>query len=138
MSQKSSSTVWKWTAGGCGCLLFLVVGAGVALWQTWPSIRDRVTQKVQENVGYQVALGRVQADPRVIEALGTPIEGGLPEQFQVQVTPAGQFTSMTIPLTGPNGTGRVEFQSQGERPEDITFQKLVVWVGGQGFDLLAE
>lgn len=138
MATKTSSGIWKWVAGGCGCLLLVAAGSIFALWQSWPSIQAGLKRSMEANPAYSAAVDRARAHPRVIELLGEPIESGLPTNSHFQATADGVTrTSMTVSLTGPKGEGRVEFEAAKPKDGELTFERLVVWVGGEGVDLLA-
>lgn len=138
-TNKPTSAIWKWLIGGCGCLLLLAVVTGFALWQSWPALKAKLQNVAEENPSYAAALARAQADPRVVELLGEPITGGLPGNTQIQMTGNGNsYTTMTVPLTGPKGEGRLELRANRRGQGPVEFERLEVWVGGEGVDLLAQ
>ncbi len=54
---------------------------------------------------YQFAMGRIQQDERVIQALGEPIEVGLFIMGNLQTSGPNGEASMAIPVSGPRASG---------------------------------
>ena len=92
MNKKSP---WLWVGIGCGVLIvgivafiaFLVFVVGTAM---------------RANTPYKDGLARAQADPRVIEALGAPVE-------------PGWFVSGNISTSGPSGTCDINIPLKGSK-----------------------
>jgi hypothetical protein len=56
---------------------------------------------------YQEALARARANPAVVEALGEPIEPGWWVTGSIETTGNLGDADFTIPVSGPNGSGRL-------------------------------
>lgn len=56
---------------------------------------------------YKTALSRAQAEPAVIEALGTPIKDGFLFTGSTHVNGASGDADMGIPISGPKGKGTI-------------------------------
>lgn len=105
---------WFWGAGGCclGCvalplLLVAIFGAGVFGFVGAMSHSDVI----------DLAIERAEADPRVIEALGTPLERGFMVQGSIQIQNDRGSADVVVPVTGPKGEGElwaVGTREQGE------------------------
>lgn len=114
---------WKWVVptgclgilASCGCLGAVVYFA--------------VTSVIKNTHAYAEGLQAALTDPQVQEALGTPIEPGMP-QGSVKAENDTGSADFTIPLDGPkaDGTLRVRATKSGET---WAFQTLQVDVPGQ-------
>ncbi|MEY2557382.1 MAG: hypothetical protein QOE34_807 [Verrucomicrobiota bacterium] len=80
---------------------------------------------------YKMAVARAKADPRVVSALGSPIEEGLLVFGNTNVNGSSGKADLTIPISGPNGKGSIYFVASKSAGE-WTFSKLVVTVGKTG------
>ena len=56
---------------------------------------------------YKTAVARAQADPRVTNALGTPITTGMFTTGSVNVSGPVGSANLAIPISGPNGNGTI-------------------------------
>ena len=100
MANDDGNRSCLWAAGGCcGCLalIFLLllvvpVGGGVALFQG-----------LKSTDAYQQAVTAAQQDPRLIEALGSPIETGLLFSGSINTSGSSGEADFSIPLKGPDG-----------------------------------
>lgn len=95
---------WFWGAGGCclGCvavplLLVAIFGAGIFGFVGAMAHSDVI----------DLAIERAEADPRVIEALGTPLERGLLIQGSIQIENDRGSADVVVPVTGPKGEGEL-------------------------------
>jgi Cytochrome oxidase complex assembly protein 1 len=97
---------WKWLVpsvvllpvlalGGCGGCLFFVFSFSF-----------------KSSGAYQSALARVQADPDVIAALGSPVEPGL-FTYSGTISEAGPIghAEAVFPISGPKGSGKVHLEA---------------------------
>lgn len=124
---------WKWFVP-TGCLALLVLVAVFVC-----SIVLVVFSAMKSSDAYQTALARAKADPRVIAALGSPIDAGFFVSGSTHVTGSSGEADLSIPISGPKGNGTlylVASKSAGE----WTFSKLVVEMKetGQRIDLTGE
>ena len=88
---------------------------------------------------YKMALARAKADPRVMEALGSPIEDGFFAWGKVNVSGTSGEADMTVPLSGPKGKGTLYFVAS-KFAGKWTFSKLMVETAnnGQRIDLIED
>lgn len=100
---------WAWFVPvGCLTIAFLVVaGAGMLIWLAVSSSRSIDL--------FEEALAAARSDPRVIEALGEPVEMGWTISGSLRYENDDGEADLTIPISGPDGTGqlRVEAVKQG-------------------------
>jgi hypothetical protein len=85
---------------------------------------------------YKMALARAKGDPRVISALGSPIEDGYFAKGTTNVSGTSGQADMTVPLSGPKGKGTLYFVAS-KFAGQWTFSKLMVEIAntGQRIDL---
>ena len=124
---------WKWFVPA-GCLTIIVLGVAFVT-----GIVLLVFGAIKSSDAYQIALNRAKADPRVIEAIGTPIKAGLVVSGSTKVTGDSGESDITIPIHGPKGKAKiyaVATKSEGE----WQYSKLVVKVEetDERIDLIAE
>ena len=88
---------------------------------------------------YKTALARAKADPRVISALGSPIEDGFFAMGSTNVTGTSGKADMTVPLSGPKGKGTLYFVAS-KFAGEWTFSKLMVEIAStkQRIDLIED
>ena len=88
---------------------------------------------------YKMALARAKADPRVMEALGSPIEDGFFAMGKTNVSGSSGHADMTVPLSGPKGKGTLYFVAS-KFAGEWTFSKLMVEIAntGQRIDLVQD
>ena len=88
---------------------------------------------------YKVALAKAKADPRVVNALGSPIKGGFFVSGKTNVTGSSGQADLTVPISGPNGKGTIYFVAS-KFAGEWTFSRLIVEVEktGQRIDLTEE
>lgn len=77
---------------------------------------------------YKMALARAKADPRVISALGSPIEDGFFPMGKTNVSGTSGQADMTVSLSGPKGKGTLYFVAS-KFAGKWTFSKLMVETG---------
>lgn len=113
---------------GCGILLVLfLVGLG--------GIFVFVFQVIKSSDVYRGAMQRAQNDPRVVAALGTPIESSWWVMGSVHIDNDGGYANIDIPIHGPKGKGTIDCVA--DRINDQwRYKRLNVIIGGQTIDLL--
>jgi cytochrome oxidase complex assembly protein 1 len=98
--QQKSSGCLKWGLIGCGALLVLgvvfVVGIVIIVFGA-----------IKTTDIYRGARATAERDPRVIEALGTPIETGIWVSGSVNVEGGTGRANIEFPIHGPKGRARV-------------------------------
>jgi hypothetical protein len=122
---------WKWFVP-LGC--FTLVLAFVIFVS---SILMIVFGAMKSTVVYKEALARANADPAVIEALGSPIKEGYFMSGSTNVNGASGESNLAIPISGPKGKGTIYVSAQKSLGE-WRYSGLVVEVGKthQRIDLL--
>jgi hypothetical protein len=122
---------WKWFVP-TGCLSLLVLGAAFIFF-----IFAIVLGALKSSDAYKTALAKAQADPRVVSALGSPVKAGLFVTGKTNVSGSSGNADLTVPLSGPNGSGTLYFVAA-KFAGDWTFSKMVVTVEktGEKIDLL--
>lgn len=119
---------WFWGVGGCclGCVglpLVLVAIFGVGIF-------GAIGAMAHSDVIDQ-AIARAEADPRVVETLGTPLERGFLIQGSIQIQNDGGSADVTVPVTGPLGEGELWVVGTRERGE-WRLDRLEVEIGATG------
>jgi hypothetical protein len=91
---------WKWGIIGClGLLVLGVIGIGVILAIVFGAIKSSDV--------YRGARDAAQRDPRVIEAIGSPVKAGFWVSGNVKVDTGGGQADIEFPISGAKGRGRV-------------------------------
>ena len=94
------SGCWKWALIGCGALIIIgaigVVGLVVGVFGV-----------IKSTDVYRGALTTAQRDPRVIAALGTPIESGWWVSGNVTTKNRQGEADIEFPISGPKGKGHL-------------------------------
>lgn len=123
------SGCWKW--GAIGCLILLILGAiGVAV------LAFGVFAALKATDAYKEALRRAQSDPRVIAAIGTPIEPSFVVMGNVSVDGSGGQADMTFNVSGPRGKAKVHAVATRD-PNGWTFSTMTATPrNGTTIDLL--
>src|SRR5438128_322915 len=123
---------WKWIVP-VGCLLPVLFAGGCAL-----AIFFFVTGIMKQSDAYKIALARAQANPAVIEAIGSPIsQTGIVSGNSNVNGPTGE-ANLSIPLSGPKGKATLYVEAR--KSADIWFfQTMVVKIAktGERIDLNA-
>ena len=125
---------WGWVIG-CGCLIPLI-GFAACTGLVWFGGKSWL----ESSGGFPEALERVRAHPEVVAALGEPIEmtfGNI--NTTIDGDDDGSTMRSTVPISGPNGSGRMRFEAI-ERGNAWELTELVVTLPGRSapIDLLAE
>jgi len=124
---------WFWVVP-VGCLVPLVCCCGgPAL------IGVGAMASIKASDPYKEAVARAKQSPAVQEALGTPIQEGFLIQGNLNVHNADGEADLTIPLSGPKGSGTVHVVGT-KAAGKWTYTTMEVDVAGSGahIDLLAE
>lgn len=119
----------KWIA--CGCIVaFLALCAfvGGILWFVVFAIRSSDV--------YAGAMERAHQDPRVIEAIGEPIEPGWFPDGSLHVDNDNGSANMRIPIKGPKGKANIHAVATKARGVWTYTTLTVTTESGQTFDLL--
>jgi hypothetical protein len=79
---------------------------------------------------YLEAMKAAQADPTVVQALGTPIQSGLFVSGTIEEQGISGDATLTIPISGPHGSGTL-YASARKGNGVWRFYTLAVQVDGQ-------
>lgn len=90
----------KWAFIGCGVLLVLIAAFCAVL-------VIFVFGAIKRSDVYKGALRRVQDDPRVVAALGSPVEAGWIVSGNVRVDTNGGNAEINFPVSGPKQKAKV-------------------------------
>jgi hypothetical protein len=86
---------------------------------------------MKQSDAYKMALARAKADPRVVAALGSPIEDGYFATGTTNVSGSSGQADMNVSLSGPRGKGTLYFVAS-KFAGEWTFSKLMVEIAGTG------
>jgi Cytochrome oxidase complex assembly protein 1 len=116
---------WKWVVPG-GCLLLVLFAGGCAL-----AVFFFATGVMKQSDAYKIALARAQANPAVIEAIGSPIsQPGIVSGNSNVNGPTGE-ANLSIPLSGPKGKATLYVEAK--KSADLWFfQTMVVKIEKTG------
>ena len=109
-----------------GCLGMLLLVAAFVFF-----IVAIVFGALKSSDAYKMALARAKADPRVVNALGSPIKDGLFISGKTNVSGTSGQADLTVPISGPNGNGTLYFVAS-KFAGEWTFSKLIVTVEKTG------
>jgi hypothetical protein len=119
----------KW--GIIGCLAVIVLGAiGIA------AIVVIVFGAIKSSDVYKGARATAQKDPRVIQALGSPVEPGWWIKGNVSVRDHSGEADIDFPISGPKGSGRVHAVATRENSGWRYSELVVTPENGPPIDLL--
>jgi hypothetical protein len=112
--------------GGCLSVIVgvLVVGGLIA------GIFYLVMGSIKSSPVYLEAMKAAQADPRVTQALGTPIQSGLLVTGSIEQQGISGDANLVIPISGPRGSGTL-YAAAREGNGVWQFYTLAVQVNGQ-------
>ena len=113
-----SSGCWK--ALAIGCSIIIVLGAAAVL-----CLVIFVFSVIKRSDVYREAYTRAANDPRVVAALGTPIEKGWWVMGKVSVDTNGGLANIDFPISGPKGSARVHAAASRDT-EAWSYSSLVV------------
>jgi hypothetical protein len=88
---------------------------------------------------YRAALAKAKADPRVVNALGSPVTDGFFVSGKTDVSGSSGHADMTVPISGPKGKGTIYFVAS-KFAGEWTFSRLMVEIAktGQRIDLIED
>jgi hypothetical protein len=119
----------KW--GLIGCLAIVLLGAlGIA------AIVVIVFGAIKSSDVYRGARATAQKDPRVIQALGSPVEPGWWIKGNVNVRDHSGEADIEFPISGPKGSGRVHAVATRESSGWRYSELVVTPANGPPIDLL--
>ncbi len=110
----------------CAAIIAGAVGAGFAM--------------IRQADVYQLALQRLQADPRAQQALGEPIQPGWLISGSINMNEEGGSADYATSVSGPEASGMLYVKAEKPQPgAGWEFTRLVLEVNGSGesIDLLA-
>src|ERR1700730_15252072 len=109
-----------------GCLGMLLLAAGLGF-----VIASIVFGAIKSSDAYKSGLVKAKADPRVVAALGSPIEDEFFVSGKTNVTGSSGHADRTVPISGPKGKGTIYFVAS-KFAGEWTFSKLIVEVAETG------
>ncbi|MDP9360005.1 MAG: cytochrome c oxidase assembly factor 1 family protein [Acidobacteriota bacterium] len=119
-------------SGGClkalaiGCSVIIVLGAAAVV-----ALVIFVFGVIKRSDVYREAYSRAISDPRVVEALGTPIERGWWVLGNVHIDTEGGTANIDFPISGPKGSARVHAAATREN-DNWNYSAIVVRLGSGG------
>lgn len=123
---------WKWVVP-VGCLTPIIVCGGLITLGVTVGLGAIKSSDV-----YQQSLAAAQADARVQQALGTPVEPGFLVTGNIDVQNSSGRADLTYPISGPKGGGTVH--AMGDMAGGAWTLNLVVVkidASGEEIDVLA-
>jgi hypothetical protein len=115
---KKSGGCWKALAIGCGIIIVLGAAAVVC-------VVIFVFSVIKRSDVYREAYTRATNDPRVVAALGTPIEKGWWVMGKVSLDDNNGMANIDFPISGPKGSARVHAAASHDT-EAWNYSSLVV------------
>jgi Cytochrome oxidase complex assembly protein 1 len=127
--QQKSSGCLKWGLIGCGTIIILggIFVAAIVL---------IVFGAIKSTDAYRGARARVESDPRVIEALGSPVEAGWWMSGNVRVENRRGSADFSFPVHGPKGRADVHVVATKEADRWNYSELTVTPANGPPIDLL--
>jgi hypothetical protein len=119
----------KWLLIGCSVLFVLGIAAVAVLVVV-------VFGAIRSTDAYKGARDRAVNDPRVIAALGAPVETGWWVKGSVNVDNDGGHANITFPISGPKGKATVEAIATRDAEKWVYTKLKVDPDGGPPIDLL--
>jgi Cytochrome oxidase complex assembly protein 1 len=90
-----------------------------------------VAGAMKSSDAYKAALAKAKADPRVVNALGSPIKDGFFAGGNINVSGTSGRADMNVPISGPKGKGTIYFVAT-KFAGEWTFSKLIVEIRNTG------
>src|ERR1700682_4197326 len=94
---------WKWLVP-TGCLGLLLLAAGFVV-----VIVSIVFGAMKSSDAYKTALAKAKADPRVVNALGSPIKAGFFVSGKTNVSGSSGHADPAVTISGRQGKGTIYF-----------------------------
>jgi hypothetical protein len=127
---KGKTSPWVWVGLGCGVLIAGAVAfVAFILFVVFASMRSAQP--------YQDGLHLAQRDPRVIAALGSPVEAGLLMSGSIKTENREGSANISIPLHGPKGKASLSVVGTKHRGNWSYSEMTVTLDKGGEIDLLA-
>jgi len=128
-APQKSSGCWKWGCIGCGAVILVcaAIAAGIAVF---------VVGTIKSSDIYRGAMVRATSDPRVTEALGSPVEAGWWLKGSVNIKDQGGDADFTFPIHGPKGKADVHAVATREAGKWIYTELTVTPENGPPIDVL--
>jgi len=99
--QRGGCRYWIWLAPvGCLGLIGLVIAGGALLVVL-------VIGAIKSSDVFEQSMAHVQESPALAEALGSPIEAGVPISGSINIKDSSGNIDVAIPISGPKGSGTV-------------------------------
>ena len=98
--QPKKTTPWVWIGLGCG-IAFLGLIAFIVF------VFFIAAGAMRGSEPYKEAMRRAQSDPRVIEALGTPVKPGMLVSGTTSFNNDDGSAKLDIPISGPKGSAKL-------------------------------
>lgn len=102
----SRNWAWALPVGGCGgclVLVLLVVGGGVLL-------GGKALEGLSDAAGDDEAIARAEANPRVVELIGTPLKKKMGFNGSVNINNGETHADYRISISGPRGEATLSVQ----------------------------
>lgn len=128
MNKKS---VAFWIVLGCGGLAVVVAGFVAALFFV-------IMYSMRSATPFQDGLARAKADPRVVEALGAPIEPGWFMSGKISTSGQSGQCDIDVPLKGSKQDGSVHIVGYREGGRWTYTRMIMTPDRGDPIDLLAQ
>ena len=128
MARRGSVSPWIW--GGVGCCLGCVV-LPIAIVVLLAVLGVGAMGAMMHTDLVDEAVRRAAAEPRVVEALGEPVEKGWWVQGSMEVSGASGSADLAIPVDGPRGSGTLYVVAR-KRAGEWQYDLLAVEVEATG------
>jgi len=116
-------------SGSSGCVKWLFIGCGVviALCAAFIAVLVLVVfGAIKHSDVYKESLRRVQNDPRVVAALGSPVEAGIVVTGKVNFEDRAGVANINYAVHGPNGRAEVHVRASKEPDHPWEYSDITV------------
>ena len=127
---KKRTSPWVWV--GVGCTAAVVIGVAFVAFIVFV-----VVGAMRSSTPYKDAMQRAENDPRVIEALGSPIKPGLLISGSINTQNRNGDADISIPISGPKGKGTIQVVGTKDSGRWSYTKMTVTPEKGEPIDLLA-